>query len=392
MDTTPLILKSRGKAYSLASSSSAERQGRSVTSRRFSEFFAALLVTALPLGLGSALAADLPSRPPPSGFSALYAFGDSLSDAGNVYIATGAAQPGAPYFPGEFSNGPNWVEDLSTKLGLGPDLPMLAGGNDWAFGGATTGSPATNNSSVPSGLQQIGMFLALRGGSAPSTALYTITLGGNDVLNIVASGAPATTAIAAAQTAALYEASEINVLANAGAKTFVVPLVADLGKTPGIIAQGSAAQAEASYLSLVYDATLQTALSPLAASLNGGLHVLNTFGWLDSAVANPALYGLTDVTDPCYVGPYTGGGAVCSSPGTYLFWDNVHPTATVDAILAGAAAAMLAPASSPTLNAAMLADPAPSPTPGAGLLSLWALILTGLMRKAPEVLARLSGV
>src|SRR5262245_45599060 len=41
-------------------------------------------------------------------FTGVYAFGDSLSDAGNVFIATGGAIPGAPYFAGHFSNGPTW--------------------------------------------------------------------------------------------------------------------------------------------------------------------------------------------------------------------------------------------------------------------------------------------
>src|SRR5260370_24674603 len=41
-----------------------------------------------------------------SPFSAMYSFGDSLSDVGNVYIATGGTKPASPYVNGQFSNRP----------------------------------------------------------------------------------------------------------------------------------------------------------------------------------------------------------------------------------------------------------------------------------------------
>jgi len=78
---------------------------------------------------------------PASAYTALFAFGDSLSDAGNAYILTGGVTPASPpYVGGHFSNGPTWVEDLSQELGLGTLKPSLspAGGTDFAVGGATT--------------------------------------------------------------------------------------------------------------------------------------------------------------------------------------------------------------------------------------------------------------
>ena len=46
-------------------------------------------------------------------------FGDSLSDNGNAFKATGGAIPASPpYFNGRFSNGPVWVEGFSTELKL----------------------------------------------------------------------------------------------------------------------------------------------------------------------------------------------------------------------------------------------------------------------------------
>ena len=67
-------------------------------------------------------------------YSAIYAFGDSLSDVGNVFLGTGGAEPAPPYFAGRFSNGPIWLDYLAAQLGTGPMIPSLQGGTDYAFG------------------------------------------------------------------------------------------------------------------------------------------------------------------------------------------------------------------------------------------------------------------
>ena len=38
-------------------------------------------------------------------YTALFAFGDSLSDAGNDWIVDGHTDPVSPYYQGHFSNG-----------------------------------------------------------------------------------------------------------------------------------------------------------------------------------------------------------------------------------------------------------------------------------------------
>ena len=113
-------------------------------------------------------------------FSAEYVFGDSLSDVGNVYLGSSGSEPAGHYFGGQFSNGPVWVQDLAARLGLPALTPSLAGGSDYAFGHATTGSPSTNNSDVPNLEQQVGTFFSGHA-SAPSNALYTFSIGANDL-------------------------------------------------------------------------------------------------------------------------------------------------------------------------------------------------------------------
>ena len=66
-----------------------------------------------------------------SGFSNMYVFGDSLSDMGRLFAATGGMIPPAPiYANGRLSNGPVWAEYVADDLNL--DLNL---GNNFAIGG-----------------------------------------------------------------------------------------------------------------------------------------------------------------------------------------------------------------------------------------------------------------
>ena len=69
----------------------------------------------------------------------LYIFGDSLSDLGTVFRATGGMYPPQPtYFQGRYSNGRVWVEYLADRLQI-----KASQVNNFACGGATTGRDAT---------------------------------------------------------------------------------------------------------------------------------------------------------------------------------------------------------------------------------------------------------
>ena len=109
-----------------------------------------LLGSAL-LGL-AALGAHATSAPTP--WSSLVVFGDSLSDGGNnsllSFVGNNPAQvvTGNTYIPtqtyaaapgmlGTYSNGPVWATQFAAQFGLNA-LPSLAGGTNFAFGGATT--------------------------------------------------------------------------------------------------------------------------------------------------------------------------------------------------------------------------------------------------------------
>lgn len=296
-------------------------------------------------------------------FTGIVAFGDSLSDAGNDFIASNGTLPASPpYFSGHFSNGPTWVEDLSQSLGLGTLKPSLAGGTDFAYGGATTGifgSPSGLPIPIPSIGDQVNLFLSSTGGVAPSTDLYTMWIGSNDVIQAVADvigGASQSAIVTDLGLAAQAEVAALTKLASApgGAKTFIVPLISDLGKAPAFNTNLAVSSA-ATFLSTVYNTDLVNDLNALGGSAT--IHVLDTFSLTDEIVKNPGAFDFTNVTNACYLGTFTGvGPAPCATPNSYLYWDTVHPTEAGHELIAGLAEqAVPEPASVAIFSSALVA-------------------------------------
>jgi cholinesterase len=252
--------------------------------------------------------------------TAVIAYGDSLSDDGNLFKATG--QPGPPYFQGRASNGPVAVELLAADLGI----PLL----DYAFGGATTG---IGNHLDPGGTATtLGTFglpgmMPLYLDSIPtitpvaSSALFIVWGGPDDLF----SPSPLdSTARAVADRAVSNLVTIVNGLKGLGAQHILVPGMTDLGLTPFKLREGPASSAAASALSDYFNARLR-------ASLPSAVIFVDTAALLRTVVADPGAYGFANVTDSCLD---SAGTSVCGSPDQYLFWDDIHPSARTHQILA----------------------------------------------------------
>jgi phospholipase/lecithinase/hemolysin len=300
-------------------------------------------------------AATVTSLPVHAAYGGLVIFGDSLSDSGNNFIAIGAAPPpGTPIppitpnaaiannsfipalpFAGApipvYSNGPVWASLFAQQLGLGASaLPSLAGGRNFAFGGAVTGGTTGFPFSLT---DQVNQFLGATGGTAPSSFLYVVAGGGNDARAALASiaanpGNAAAITGAAAFNFANNVSNIVDELQAAGAKNIVVWNMPDLGKAPAVLATGAGA------LATSVSATMSGALS---AALAGevGVKTFDLSGTFSNVFANPGAYGLSNVTDACIMG-------ACNAS-EYLFWDGIHPTARGHQILAQAMYAQVVP-------------------------------------------------
>jgi phospholipase/lecithinase/hemolysin len=275
---------------------------------------------------------------PASAYTKLFAFGDSLSDAGNLFDLTG--MPGPPYVDGHFSNGPTWVEDLSAGLGLGAVKPSLSGGTDFAFGGAVTGG------ALPIDLNnQVAAFetYAALAHLTPATlngALFTLDIGANDIIAALSDPLTAAAAVTAAANSAAEEVKELH---TDGARSFLFYKVPQLGLTPEIKALGSAAQTLADTLAQSFNAALLSDVAPLEIGADP-LKVFNldTYNLLGDIVAHPTLYGFSNVSDACIDTPACVS-AVPAVQDTYLFWDGLHPTEGGHTLAAELAYALVAP-------------------------------------------------
>jgi phospholipase/lecithinase/hemolysin len=278
--------------------------------------------------------------PPAGGFSNIYAFGDSLSDAGNVsHLTLGVVPTAGIYSDGRFTNGAVWVQDLAQNLHVPVPGPSLTGGTDFAYGGAETGPTAVhplNPTDLPS---QVAQFAATVHNPSPN-ALYTVWAGSNDVLDVANSTETPAQQLATIQQAATNEAASIGALVADGARNFVVLGVPDLSKSPYEMAR-PLSDAASGTLAQAYNADLGAALQQIMAVSGAEIDFVNTFALVDAAIANPGADGLTNVTQPVWNGnltnPHSGTfAATGAAQNGYLFFDNLHPTAAGHALLAGA--------------------------------------------------------
>jgi phospholipase/lecithinase/hemolysin len=245
-------------------------------------------------------------------FSRMYVFGDSVSDTGNDFKATGGLlPPSPPYFEGRFSNGPIWVDYLAQDLGLNPSP-----NTNFAFGGATTGSINTTVPGLPGLQQEINGFTQANP-SADANGLYIVQAGSNDYLG----GGVTDPTVPLANLS-----NAVTSLVGVGARNILVVNLPDLGKLPS--ANGNSQRSSSlSLLANAHNAGLVQTLDALRPQLGSDVNLLgldiNTL--LSSAIANPAEFNFTNVTDACLSVP-SCASADQNQQNQYLFWDPFHPT------------------------------------------------------------------
>ncbi|RCW68137.1 SGNH/GDSL hydrolase family protein [Pseudorhodoferax soli] len=295
-----------------------------------------------------------------SNYQELYVFGDSLSDTGNSLVATTAQQmvpalppsrsPNATYWQGRYTNGPvaaEYLWDLMNRKNGSELTPSLVldgrvkkAGVSFAFGGSTSGvsSQSPLGFTVPGLLGQIQMFNALLAGKkAPANALYVVWSGSNDYLQGVTSTPATVVNNVAASVRQLYAM---------GARSFLVPNLADLGLTPFVQVQN--AGPAFTQLSQAHNALLQEALGRLSNELPAARIVAVDVFALGAAVVGA---GQVSAELPAleYLAPGSGAAdCLFRNPATcidvnfsaflppFLFWDVMHPTTQVHGLIGSA--------------------------------------------------------
>ena len=244
-----------------------------------------------------------------SPYSELIVFGDSLSDNGNLFTATGNSSPPAPYYQGRFSNGEVYSEILAAKLGAPVLQPALLGGSNYAWAGAFSADDFSPfpGLTIPSIDRQVQTYLSTQSGIARADSLHIVFAGGNDLAALLDAGLNGVTGVGAARSAAANIITSVNDLISAGADAIVVPNLPDLGLTPRFQALASDANA----LTREFNSALAAGLFGLEQTIE-----FDTFAFLLDART-----GFIEPNDPCFT-----GFTLCGTPEEHLFFDDFHPT------------------------------------------------------------------
>jgi phospholipase/lecithinase/hemolysin len=266
----------------------------------------------------------------------VYVFGDSFVDAGNAYLGTlpfvpplpaPAADPAQGYFQGRFGDGFTYADIISRRLTGSVTTPFLAGGSNFAVGGARAATDRVIPpfpGSIPSLPNQRLLYDSVTGGAVDPEGIYILSFGNNDV-SALRSGD--TSGLSPQQYGALYVANFVDAvvdLSAGGAKHIFVFGVPNPGQPEGVALQ----------------AALDAGLDAVAPGLTTPVTRFDYFSFFAQLQASPVSYGLTatpDFTSQCILTrPLVAGSRDCTG---LLFFDDVHVTKAVQFEIARAALA-----------------------------------------------------
>ena len=265
----------------------------------------------------------------------LYAFGDSLTDNGNLYAMTYYRKPTPlpnpkEYFYGRFSNGLVWIEYLAPMLNLPSNHVM-----NMAYGGADTGKNNYNDvkggAQYPGLAKEVTLFLQQYRAKKIDNqhALYIIWSGADNFLGKFTD--PEKTAEDAARG---VSDAIIRLHIQAGAQHFMLINIPFLGFTPYVLSLEKNRPGTAKKFNDIVGFTNQF-YQQQAQRLNKkwGIDItyVNTNRIFLDMIHQPQKYGFTNVNQSCYALQQQNG---CQNPSEFLFWGVVHPSTKTHRIIA----------------------------------------------------------
>lgn len=243
-------------------------------------------------------------------FTAVYAFGDSLTD-------TGRNPPsGTNYYHGRYSNGPLWIEYLSAMLGI-PYNPT----NNQAISGSTTSDLLSQISAIPAPTN-------------PHSALYAVWSGGNDFLDAFETNLINDAAWTVTISNTVFNLTNaVATLYTNGAREVLVGNLPNIGQTPGASAYGTLTNYIDTKVQL-FNGSLATAVTNLMPGYPGlRIYLMNANQEVTNVYDSPATYGFTVVSIGALQDSSLSDKSFNGPGANYLFWDPIHPTTKMHAIV-----------------------------------------------------------
>ena len=292
------------------------------------------------------LATGIASADSEYGYSRMFVFGASFLDSGNNFAVTGeTAHP--PFDPASltsygigghhYSNGRTWVEVMAQDMDLTewakPAYRDPAYGN-YAYGYARARDVAY--ATGPSLGDQVQAWIdnGYCTGIPMDDTLFVLDSTFYDFGDILTGGDPMDI-LGGMLDSIVYN---IGVLYGCGARNLLVANAPPLGASPMI---SEADKAAATGLTWQYNVFVQSILGIYAGEpIYMNISTFDIFTFFTAVMTAPEAFGLNNVTETCV----TFGvlkGAYCKNRDEYLFWDALHPTRKIHALLAEVALGQL---------------------------------------------------
>jgi len=311
-------------------------QTRSSFFPRFSHILSTLLAFSICLFSFSGYAASPP-------VSKIIAFGDSLSDNGNLYKLTNKLLPlSPPYFKGHFSNGPVWIEYLAGAMRLDPQNKSQF--SNYAYAGTWASENIPDDAMGLVDLSwEVKEYIENESthGFQTDNQLITIWVGGNDYLD----GRFHTTPDNATDETVKAIEKNIDTLIQDGARHLLILNLPDLGLTPSATVEDASFAKRLSLLANMHNQKLAAMIEKeKTRHPNIDLKLFDVTEYFHDMLTNPEKYELSNTADACYTGDYgsldgdndpiAAKKLICKAPAKYVYWDTIHPTTFIHQLLA----------------------------------------------------------
>lgn len=271
-----------------------------------------------------------------SRFQELIVFGDSLSDTGN--LASASLDFPFPFYENRISDGPVLVDYLAQQMNLSSAASEHTTRNNAGTNYAVSGGNIIGND-VEDLESQVTAFLERVNGSANSSALYFLMMGGNDLRDIRSetSNSIANTKINVVRDQFL---SQLNRLYDAGARAFLVSNVANIGDIPETImlqqSDPNIVDRAQGYV-VLYNSLLSSTLNDFSNRQGVSLRQFDLFSQLNNLLTNARTLGFTQTQVGCFTLSQFSFHPDCALGGRFdrfVFFDNLHPTAKTNQLIA----------------------------------------------------------
>lgn len=266
-------------------------------------------------------------------FSKLIVFGDSLSDTGNLAVID--LPP--PYFQNRISDGPVVADLLAEAIGStaeasGHLLGQPGGSNFAVAGGNIKGADPEDLT------QQVSAYLQRVNSQADPDALYLVFVGGNDLRNLRSTRSPAQATV---EIALIIDtlATQLNRLKSSGARAFLIPNVANIGRLPETLERevGDPGISErADLYTREYNRELRELLANFGSDSSVSVSAYDLFKSFENVIENASDFGFTNTTEGCFDPDEFEVETECLLFGfdRRIFFDRLHPSSASNRIIA----------------------------------------------------------